>query len=445
MEQVQLLTARVASLEAQVNQNSKNSHQPPSSDGPKKRPAFSKKGSKKRGGQKGHRGKTLEMVMHPHHTIIHQVERCSCGQNLSRAPKYVSQRRQVFDLPVPCLEVTEHQQYSCICPRCHKINVGVFPSQVVAPTQYGSGVRTLVVLLQTGLNVSYRKVRQFFTDLFDYQLNEATQINTQDKCYELLQSSEEVIQSSLLNSPVNHFDETGIRVAGNNHWLHNCSNDKFTYQFVHRRRGQVALDDPASLIPHYGGWAVHDCWSSYFKYKGCQHAICAAHLLRELQALIEQDRSWAKRMQELLMYAYEQSDKGRGVAQNLQKIGRQYDRICQMANQEEPLPKQRYANKRPKQTKGRNLLNRLVKYKSSVLAFAHYQQVPFTNNQAERDVRPTKTKIKVAGCFRTKKGADIYARIQSFISTTRKHQRNVFNELVAVFDGCSFLTAQINC
>ncbi len=116
-----------------------------------------------------------------------------------------------------------------------------------------------------------------------------------------------------------------------------------------------------------------------------------------------------------------------------------------MANQEEPLPKQRYANKRPKQTKGRNLLNRLVKYKSSVLAFAHYQQVPFTNNQAERDVRPTKTKIKVAGCFRTKKGADIYARIQSFISTTRKHQRNVFNELVAVFDGCSFLTAQINC
>lgn len=111
-----------------------------------------------------------------------------------------------------------------------------------------------------------------------------------------------------------------------------------------------------------------------------------------------------------------------------------------MAQKEEPPPEYRHKNKRARKTKGRNLLERFIEHKDAVLAFAQYKEVPFTNNQAERDVRPAKIKQKIAGSFRTLKNAKIYARAQGFISTTRKHQLNVFNELVAVFNGSSFLT-----
>ena len=212
---------------------------------------------------------------------------------------------------------------------------------------------------------------------------------------------------------------------------------------------------------------MHDCWASYFHYDGCRHAICGAHLLRELQALVEQGSIWADRMRDLLRYAYTKSDEGTSTVSDFDFLARHYDRICQMADGEEPPPKYRYKNKRPKKSKGRNLMERLVQHKDSVLAFAKYPEIPFTNNQAERDVRPAKIKQKMAGCtslsawlldvrpakikqkmagcFRTLRGARIYARIQSFISTARKQQLNVFNELVATFGGHNFLTAPKRC
>ena len=253
--------------------------------------------------------------------------------------------------------------------------------------------------------------------------------------------SEQVIKEKLLESPVNHFDETGIQVKSKNNWLHDCSNVLYTYLFVHPKRGKKAMNSEHSLLPGYKGWAIHDCWRSYFLFASCFHAVCGAHLLRELQALIERQSTWAERMRELLLYAYHQSEKGTSKVKNFKLISNQYDRICEMAEQEEPPPEYRYAGKKPKQTKGRNLLNRFVKYKEAVLAFAKYNIVPFTNNQAERDVRSTKIKLKIAGSFRTFAGAQKYARIQSFISTTRKNKLNVFNELLATFNGSNFLTA----
>ena len=435
------LLAKVAELEAQLNQNSRNSNRPPSSDGLRKKPALPRKKGKKRGGQQGHKGKTLEMVAHPDRIIEHGPQRCCCGRSLEDVSKHTVERRQVFDLPEPKLEVIEHRLQICTCPDCQSIQVGAFPFEVAAHVQYGPGVRSLVVLLNNGFKLSFSRIRQFFTDVFGYQLNESTQISANNKCYEALAQSELQIRQALLGSAVNHFDETGLRVAGELHWLHNCSNEQFTYWFVHTKRGKKALDDEPSIIPHYRGWAVHDCWPSYFRFDRCRHAVCGAHLLRELQALIEQDAPWADRMRDLLLYAYTKSDEGQSTVPDFDLINRQYDRICQIADQQEPPPIYRYKNKRPKKSKGRNLLERLVQYKDAVLAFARYPEVPFTNNQAERDVRPAKIKQKVAGCFRTLHGAKGYARIQSFISTTRKHQLNVFNELVATFRGDNFLTA----
>jgi transposase len=442
---VEQLEAKVKELETRLNQDSNNSHRPPSSEGLRKKPALPRKKGKKQGGQTGHKGKTLDMVETPDNKEPHAPIKCSCGRDLTDVPKQIIERRQVFDLPQPKLEVTEHQLQSCICPDCQSLQVGQFPQSVPARVQYGAGVRSLVVLLNNSYKLSYSNIRQFFSDVFGYDLNESTQTAANAKCYEALGESELKIKEHLLASAVNHFDETGLRVAGKLHWLHNCSNEGYTYLFVHPKRGKKALDDTPSLIPDYQGWAVHDCWASYFKYDQCRHAICGAHLLRELQALIEQGSHWADRMRDLLLYAYTKSDEGKSTVHKFDRIERQYDRICKMADAEEPPPKYRHEKKRPKKTKGRNLMDRLVLHKDAVLAFAKHKEIPFTNNQAERDVRPAKIKQKMAGCFRTFQGAQVYARIQSFISTVRKHQHNVFNELVATFSGDNFLTAPGGC
>ena len=444
-EVIPSLVQEIEILKAQINQNSNNSHRPPSTDKnkkPKTKPAFPRKKGKKKGGQKGHTGKTLEFVAAPDELEIHNPKECVCGVDLENIRKYIDERRQVFDLPTPKLIVTEHISMGCSCPNCGQKVKGEFPELVKSRVQYGRGVKALSVMLNTSYKIPFAKVGRLFADLFGYKINDSTQISIQKKGFRLLEKPEGKIKKALLNSLVGHVDETGVNVNGENNWLHGFTNSMYTYLFADPKRGKEAIDSSKSIVPAYKGWMIHDCWQSYFKYKDAKHALCGCHLLRELQALIEKNSAWAKRMHSLLLYAYHQSDKGKGKAIDYEKIKREYRRICEMANEEEPPPKIRYKGKKPKKTKGRNLYGRFVEHESAVLAFAKHEKVPFTNNQGERDLRPAKGKLKIAGCFRTFTGLEIYARVQSFISTTRKHQRNVFDELVATFEGKNFLTFQ---
>ena len=283
-------------------------------------------------------------------------------------------------------------------------------------------------------------IKSLFTDLFGYALNEST-VQSANACYyEQLGQEEAIIRNQLSEQTLIHVDETGGRVAGRLHWLHVACSSLFTYLYRHAKRGGQALQDPKSVLPGYSGWVVHDCWASYFAGGQYRHALCGAHLLRELTALIEQGSHWPTQMHALLMNAYLATDQGTSTLSGaaLRATIDQYQTILQQANQEEPPPQPR-GRGRPKQSKGRNLMDRLVRYQSAVLAFAQYEVVPFTNNLAERDIRPWKTKLKVSGCFRTTTGADCYARIRSFISTARKHHKSVFAELCRVLDAKSFL------
>ena len=205
------------------------------------------------------------------------------------------------------------------------------------------------------------------------------------------------------------------------------------------------MEAPMSVLSTFKGWVVHDCWQSYFTEGKYQHALCGAHLLGELTALIEQGSQWARQMHQLLMATYLACEKGTSSLSSkaLQTTLDEYQAILQQADREEPPP-QPSIRGRDKQSKGRNLMNRLSKHQPAVLAFAQYVEIPFTNNLAERDgaaprIRPWKTKLKVSGSFRTTTGADHYARIRGFISTTRKQQKQVFNELCRVLNGESFL------
>lgn len=437
---VKALEAENRELRARLDANSRNSHRPPSSEGLRKKPALSKK-KKKRGGQKGHSGKTLEMVSQPDDTKPCLPKHCSCGHSLKGVAGEIVERRQVFDLPDPKLEVIEYQRIRCTCPNCQEVISGEFPEGVQAPVQYGTGVKALATLLSIRGCLSYDKIKQLFSDLFGYAINEATLHSANKKAYEALQLSEQETFRALLLEQTIHFDETGLRVEGSNHWMHTATSESFTYLFVHKNRGKKALRSDYSLLPFFRGWAVHDCMRSYFNFTDCKHAVCGAHLLRELTALIEQDRKWAAAFHSYLMLLYNFADQGRGVLRkDLQTWAeRRYEELLELAEAEEPPPEKSEDKPGPaKATKGYNLYRRLKEYKTAVLAFAFHREVPFTNNQAERDLRPSKVKQKMAGCFRTLRGARVYARIQGFISTVQKHELNVFKELCAALDGFSY-------
>ena len=434
--QVGVLHKRLEEQESRLNQNSRNSHRPPSSDGPAKRPALPRKAKGKKGGQYGHKGTTLKMSETPDTVVELCPSVCACGADLGGTSQGVIERRQVFDLPPQQLVVTEYRQMHGRCACCKQYWYGAFPKGVGAPVQYGPRVRALSVLLSTEYRTPLRKVGQLFKDLYGQVVNVATISGFLEDCHRRLEPVEEYIRTQLRQGAVVHFDETGIRCAGSLQWLHVASNALFTLLFVHPKRGLEAIGSSTSALVGFKGWAVHDCWASYLKTGVDRHGICMAHIVRELVGLMEQGSLWAPHMRRLLLTLYTWTDKGQGClgAARMVNVERLYDSILSYADGLEPPP-QVNAKGRAKSSKGRNLLKRLTKLKTSVLAFARHAEVPFTNNQAERDLRPAKVKLKVAGTFRHSPGANEYARIQSFISTTQKHKFDVFTQLVAVFQG----------
>jgi transposase len=429
------LEAENADLRSRLGQTSQNSHRPPSSDGYKKQGAktgIPKTGGKKQGGQEGHTGKTLEMVSEPDVLVVHHPVGCSCcGRQFGLEDLYVELgiRRQVFDIPLPKMEVTEHRVSEVRC--CGQSYQGEFPSEVSAPVQYGVRSLTLASVLNVDFRMPFAKIRQLFADIYGISLNESTIISGNESLYITLEKTEQDIKEALLEAEVAHFDETGMRVEGKLHWFHTVCNVLFCYIFVHTNRGQIALESKSSLLPDFTGWAVHDGWASYFNFDKCQHVLCNAHILRELQGLIDKGSLWAALMKAFLLDLYQTTQQGTQVVQDFTPWETQYEQICQQADKEEPPPEKGPRGK-PKNSKGRNLYNRLVKHQSAILSFAQVEVVPFTNNRAEQDIRVIKIKQKVAMSFRTFHGAEVYARIQGVVKTIRKQGGNLFQTLLDI-------------
>ena len=449
LEKVEILTIRlesaekeIAELKSRLNSNSSNSSKPPSSDGYQKKPAFPKKKKGKQGGQSGHKGRTLNQVSNPDKIVMCKPNSCDCGHAFTEAELELAEKRQVFNLPKPKLEINEYQIHKAVCPDCGLVHKGSTPQGVNAPVQYGNGVKAYAVLLNVHFKLPFKKIQLLFGDLFGYRINESTVYSGTEQCFKKLEESEEIIKSKVAEDNVVHADETGLRVLGKLHWLHTATTLLYTYLFVHEKRGGEALKSDKSILNKISGWLVHDCWSSYFCFTGFKHAICGAHILRELQGLVESQQSkWAKVFKSFLMSVYEMPFEKRMKRRN--QIEARYMLICGMGEKSEPPPKKTPGKRgRYKRTKGRNLVERLIREQHAVLAFAFNKEVPFTNNLAERDIRPAKVKQKISNCFRTFKGAEIYARIESFVSTARKHDHNVFSELCTTFEGHNFLTRE---
>jgi transposase len=466
------LTAQNAHLTRLLSQNSNNSHLPPSQDKIKNKlkPALPKSKKGKKGGQEGHKGKTLKMSSCPQ--IIEACLPglvCKCGASLEREVLELKAVRQVFDLLSLELEVKQYEQYGCQCKSCGQTHLGAFPAQVSSNVQYGNQVLAFCSLLSNDFNLSCAHIKTLFEALFSQPLNEATILKANERIYQALLESEQVIKTALLASPLAHVDETGVsvgvraskvvdnKVVDNKadsqqskqvlHWLHTFTTQKLTYFFVHPRRGKQALESESSLVKDYEGYLVHDFFSSYFSFPKVKHVLCNTHLMRELEALKETGSDWTEQMQNLLLDLYWASNQGKSsVKGGIENFWAIYDQICQWAEVEEPLPKTSKRG-RPKKSKGRKCigpghssLERFRVYKSQILAFASEDFIPFTNNEAERALRPIKGKLKVAGCFRSQEGINHYSRIKGFISRARKQGQLVFKELINALNGFTFLT-----
>lgn len=446
----QVLREQVQVLREQVAKDSRNSSKPPSSDGlSKPKPKSLRQSSGRRtGGQPGHQGHTLRMVENPDHTVRHALVCCSgCGRSLEKQEPERVERRQVFDLPAPKLEVTEHLGEIKTCP-CGCINRATFPPEAVAPVQYGPRVKSVAVYLAEYQLLPFDRLTEIMRDIFACDsFSQGTLANFKTDCSQRLQPVEEIIRKLASAEPVMGFDETGVRAIGSLHWLHTASTELLTYFFAHKRRGTEAMDK-AGILPKYQGVAVHDFWKSYLDYD-CNHALCNAHLLRELIFLWEQQgQKWAKEMIDHLLEIKGAVDGASTADLNAlpptdqARFLQGYERIVQTGYEQNPVAKPPPGPKRRgrrKQSKARNLLDRFRDYPTGILAFMSDFAVPFDNNLSERDLRMMKLRQKISGTFRCFKALENFCRIRGYVSTARKNGVNALDSLQRVFLGTPFV------
>ena len=383
------LQRQVRDLQAQLATNSRTSGKPPSSDGyAKPKPSSTRaKSGRKPGGQRGHKGATLERVAEPDHVVLHPgAGSCTgCGAGLDAALVIDTERRQVFDLPPRRVEVSEHQVPIKRCPCCAARCRGAFPAGVDHAVQYGPGIRAEAVYLSQYQLLPCARLAELFEDLYGLRLSQGTLDNFLARTGEGLADFETAAKTELMKSEVVHFDESGVRVGGKLHWLHVASTLLITCYLIHAKRGVEAMRE-MGVLGVFGGYAVHDHWSSYFSFEGQLHVACNAHHLRELIHAHEQHgQSWAERLIRCLLEAKAEVDAARAAEAGalaearIDAIERRYRGILSRGRRELPKMPARAAGKRGrvKRHKVANLHARLVQFEPEALAFVYDFRLPF--------------------------------------------------------------------
>lgn len=423
-------------LKAIINKDSHNSNRPPSSDNPfkKKTKSLRKKSGKKPGGQKGHKGSKLQKVSNPDKTEkVSHHDKCDCGKNLKNAKVIEVITKQLFDLILSPLFVTEYRGEIKEC-NCGKIHYPEFPKNIKNETQYGSNIKAFTVYLKQYGFISYDRISELFKDIFNIEISQGTLVNFVNECSKNLEPVVCKIKEKLQKSDVCHFDESGLRIEGKLNWLHTAGTNGLTYYYPHSNRGYEAMIS-MGILPYFTGVAIHDGWKSYSQFINCLHGLCNQHHLRELTFFEEKDEKWAKKIKDCLLSAKKEKDKQSYIPEKRYLAYK--NRLRRLIYEGIKLhPEKRKTNRnrgRPKQSKEFNLLRRLRDNIDSVLCFLKNPSVPFTNNRAEQDVRMVKIQQKVSGTFRSIEGAFSFCITRSYISSLKKCSNSVFEALASVW------------
>jgi len=433
---LEVLLLLVTILLSRLGLNSKNSSKPPSTD-PNRTKELKNKSDRKPGGQNGHNGTTLKPVSDPDEVETLLVDRRTLPKGRYQDVGYES--RQVVDLDISKV-VTEYRAQVLEDQQGRRF-VAPFPAGVTRPIQYGVGVKVNAVYMSQYQLVPYNRIEDHFLDQMQMPISAGSIVNFNQEAYDRLEHFDQWVRTQLALSSLIHGDETGINIGGKRSWLHNASNARFTYFYPHSKRGCEALNE-VGILPLFRGVLCHDHWKPYFQY-GVSHALCNAHHLRELERAWEQDnQQWAKKMAELLKEINNATHDAGGhldaVASEVYRS--RYRALLDEAGGECPPPDESQRNGRRgklARSKSRNLLERLRDFEADVLRFMVEDEVPFSNNQAENDLRMTKVQQKISGCFRSWDGAKMFCRIRSYLSTCRKQGLTSSAALRLLFEGKS--------
>jgi transposase len=428
-----VLLLLVTILANQLGLNSKNSSKPPASD-PNREKKLKEPGTRKPGGQHGHIGTTLKQIPDPDQIKELTVDRSTLPSGSWRVAGY--ETRQVIDVDISSFvtewraEVLEHQN--------GKRYVAEFPKDVTRPVQYGINVKVNAVYMSQFQLIPYNRIEDHFQDQLGIPISAGTINNFNKDAFDRLEAFESWVKEQLGSSPLVHGDETGINIGGKGRWLHTVCNDNFTYYYPHEKRGGVAIDE-MGILPEYKGIICHDHWKPYFNYGG-SHSLCNAHHLRELERALEQDKQkWAEQMILLLKEINKATNDAGGRLEKAvsEHYRKRYRDLLHEAERECPPPDEPAVKKQGKTARStaRNLLERLQKFENETLRFMDDEIVPFSNNQAENDLRMTKVQQKISGCFRSMDGAKMFCRIRSYLSTCRKQGVSASEGLRLLFQG----------
>lgn len=418
-------------LERITKKNSKNSSKP-SSQTDKDESAITNKGSNSKG--KNESNSIANNTKIKESVTIAKANLCDvCGEDLSNTISKDYERRTKIDIVFE--KVVNHVDAEIKhCSTCDSTVKGRFPLDMPGPLQYGNGLKAYVINLMICQMISLNRVQKLVKAMIGSIIAEATLLKFVLRLHLALANWEASAIKQIMNCSALHVDETSLRVSKKNHWIHVYSSEDITLKFLHKKRGKEAIND-VNIIPRYGGTIIHDCWSSYLSYKQCEHGLCGSHLTRELTYVIESNGyAWAINMKRLLLETCKTVSKRKCKKlsdkeyANLQK---RYRNIMTRGEKELPNIPTKPNGKRGKIAKSdaHNLWERLKKYELSVLLFARDANVSFTNNRAERDLRMSKVKQKISGCFRNELYAKAYCRISSYLQTMGSKG---YNPLIAV-------------
>jgi len=432
------LTARVAELERRLGRNSGNSSMPPSSDTfgrPEKKPQI--KSGRKRGRQPGADGSGLTMVEEPDVTEDHVPAACTgCGEVLGKGDSVGFECRQVRDIPLTTVKVTEHRAHRCRCA-CGTVTAEPMPEEIAgSPSSYGPNLRALAVYLLVFQHIPVERTAILIRDVTGAEVSTGWVASLLPEAADLVEDSLHLIRALLVLGHVLHADETTTRIGAARRWLHVACTDFLT--LLHLAPRSRAGADLGGVLPHYRGALVHDSLSLYAGYTQCTHQLCGAHLIRELTAAEEDfpDQKWHQQIRWALAGLNPQALRVR--AGEIDEIAPEalllhleaFHHGIAVGLSHHPRAAGR------KQSTARNLLERLRNQAHAVLRFADDpRHVPFTNNCGERALRPVKTQLKISGCHQSADGATAWLAVRSYLDSARKHGISAFEAIHRAFTG----------
>jgi transposase len=432
------LTARMAELERRLGRNSGNSSMPPSSDvfgRPEKKPQ--PRSGRKRGRQPGTDGSGLAMTERPDATDDHVPAACTgCGSTLYQGDSVGFERRQVRDIPLSTVKITEHRAHRCRCA-CGTVTAEAMPGQIAgSPSSYGPNLRALAVYLLVFQHIPVERTAQLIKDVTGAEVSTGWVASLLGEAAGLVADSVNLIRALLVMGHVLHADETTTRIGSVRRWLHVACTDFLT--LLHLAPRSRAGADAGGVLPNYRGVLVHDSLSLYAGYPHCTHQLCGAHLIRELTAAEEdfphqmwhQQIRWALAGLNTQAVRVRAGEIGEITPEALLLHLEAFHHGITVGLSEHPRAPGR------KQSPARNLLERLRDQAHSILRFADDPlHVPFTNNCGERSLRPVKTQLKISGCHQSEHGATAWLAVRSYLDSARKHGLSAFEAIHRAFTG----------